>query len=337
MNLNTTYLGLKLKHPLMASASPFSKTADQIKQLEDAGAAAVVMHSLFEEQITLEEHQLDTHLNYGTESFGEALSYFPEMGSFNIGPDEYLEQIALAKKNIKIPLIASLNGVNTGWWVDYAKKIQEAGADALELNVYYIPTNIEQSSAEVEELYLEILREVKKEIKIPIAMKLGPFFSSLPYMAARLCKEGAKGLVLFNRFYQPDLDLENLEVFPNLVLSSSYELRLPLLWIAVLYGKIKADMALTTGVHSHLDVLKAMMVGANAAMMTSEMLLRGIGRFKEITTEMKQWMEEHEYESIEQMRGSMSQKNVADPASFERANYMKMLASFRPDPNSKMI
>ncbi len=336
MNLKTTYLGLELKHPLMASASPLSKTADQIKLLEEAGAAAVVMHSLFEEQLTLEEQQLDNTLNYGTESSGEALSYFPELGSFNIGPDEYLEQIALAKKSVDVPVIASLNGVTTGWWIDYAKKIEEAGADALELNVYYIPNRIDQSGSEVEELYLDVLREVKRGVSIPIAMKLSPFFSSTPNMAYKLSKEGADGLVLFNRFYQPDLDLEKLEVVPNLILSSSYEMRLPLLWIAVLFGKVKTDFALTTGIHNHLDVLKAMMVGANVAMMTSEMLSKGRGRFKEILHEMAQWMEEHEYDSVEQMRGSMSQKNVADPSAFKRANYMKMLASFRPDPNSQL-
>ncbi len=337
MNLKTTYLGLKLKHPLVASASPLSKTAEQVHKLEEAGASAVVLYSLFQEQVMFEEKQLDHYLNYGTESFGESLSYFPEMASFNIGPQQYIDQVRRIKEKTKIPVIASLNGMSLGWWVEYAKKLEEAGADALELNVYYIPTQIEQSGAQVEELYVQVLREVKKEVRLPVAMKLSPFFSATAHLANRLAQEGAAGLVLFNRFYQPDIDLEKLEIVPNLQLSSSYEMRLPLLWIAILYGRISVDFALTTGVHTHEDLLKAVMVGANVTMMTSEILKNGLGRFHEIIDATTKWMKEKEYQSIEQMRGSMSQKNVANPSAFERANYMKVLQSFRPDPTHKLI
>ncbi|MGQ9632231.1 MAG: dihydroorotate dehydrogenase-like protein [bacterium] len=332
MDLSTNYMGMALKNPIVPSASPLSKSLDGIRRLEDAGAAAVVMYSLFEEQITLESRQLDHYLSYGAESFGEALSYFPEMKSYNVGPDEYLNLISRAKRAVGIPIIGSLNGVSTGGWIDYARKIEQASADGLELNVYYIPTNPSMTGAEVEQMYLDVLRDVKRSVSIPVAMKLSPYFSATAHIAQLLAKGGADALVLFNRFYQPDIDIENLEVTPRLVLSDSDELRLPLRWVAILYGRIPVDFAITTGVHTHEDVLKALMAGANVAMMASELLRNGVRRIGEILNDMAKWMEEHEYESVAQLRGIMSQRNVAEPAAFERANYMKILQSFRPKP-----
>lgn len=333
MDLSTTYMGMKLKNPLVPSASPLSESVDSIRRLEDAGAAAVVMYSLFEEQINRESQQLDHFLSYGAESFGEALSYFPEMESYKTGPDEYLNLIREAKEAVGIPVIGSLNGVATGGWIDYAKRIEEAGADGLELNIYYVPTSIEMTGAEVEKMYVDIVRDVKSSVGLPVAVKLSPYFSATANMAHQLVGAGADALVMFNRFYQPDLDLENLEVVPNLVLSSSFEMRLPLRWVAILYGRVKADFAITSGVHNYEDVLKGLMAGANIMMMASELLRNGIGRLGVLLDEMTAWMEEHEYESVTQMRGSMSQKNVAEPAAFERANYMKVLQSWRPDPS----
>lgn len=327
-DLTTTYLGLSLKNPLVASASPMSKKLDLVKRLEESGAAAVVMYSLFEEQITHESNELDHYLNRGTETYAEALSYFPELDDYNLEPDTYLEHVHRVKKAVNIPIIGSLNGVSPGGWITYAKGIEEAGADALELNIYYLPTDIDLSSTEVEDVYVSLVKEVRMQVKIPIAVKLSPFFTALPYMTRRFVDAGANGLVLFNRFYQPDIDLENLEVVPNLQLSSSQELRLPLRWIAILYGRIKADFALTSGVHSAADVLKSMMVGAKVAMMTSTLLANGTERLTEILKDLEAWMEEFEYESIEQMQGSMSQKAVAEPAAFERANYLKALNSY---------
>lgn len=336
MDLSTEYLGLKLKSPLVPSASPLSRNLDSIRRLEDAGAAAVVMFSLFEEQITMESHQLDHYLTYGAESYPEALSYFPDMEQYNIGPEEYLELIRRARESVDIPIIASLNGVSSGGWIRYARLMEQAGAHALELNIYFIPTNPHLSGAQVEEMYLEVLRDVRASVSIPIAVKIGPYFSSLAHMARHLAEQGADGLVLFNRFYQPDFDLENLEVVPHLVLSTSDELRLPLRWIAILYGRISVDFAISSGVHTHLDVIKAMMAGANIAQMASELLHNGLRRIGEIEHAMTRWMEEYEYESVAQMRGSMSQRNVAEPAAFERANYMKVLDSFRPDPTGRL-
>lgn len=330
MDLRTEYLGMMLKNPIVASSSPFSYTLDGIKRLEDAGASAVVMHSLFEEQITIESFYLDYYLSHGTDSFPEALSYFPEMESYNVGPGAYLDLIHKAKSAVDIPIIGSLNGISTGAWTDYAALIEEAGADALELNIYYIPTSVFMTSAEVEYIYTDVLNEVKHTVEIPVAMKLSPYFSSTANMAHRLSEAGADGLVLFNRFYQPDFDLEKLEVAPRLVLSSSDDLRLPLRWVAILFGHIKVDFAITSGVHSYQDVLKALMAGANVTMMASELLKNGVGRIAEILTETEQWMEEHEYKSVRQMIGSMGQCHVAEPAAFERANYMKTLASYRP-------
>ena len=332
MDLSTSYLGLSLKHPVVPSASPLSASLDGICRLAEAGAAAIVLPSLFEEQFEAEANQLDHYLGYAADSFAEAVSYFPEASQYRIGPEEYLEQIAAARTLIDIPIIGSLNGVSAGGWVDYARLIEEAGAHALELNVYYIPTDLRMTGAEVETMYLDVLQEVRASVKIPIAMKLSPYFSATANMAMRLADAGADGLVLFNRFYQPDFDLDTLSVVPHLVLSTDWELRLPLRWTAILYGRVPADLAITGGVHSYEDVLKSVMAGANAVMLASELLQHGIDRIGEIVHGMRVWMTEREYESVSQMRGSMSQMCVAEPAAFERANYMKVLQSWRPDP-----
>jgi dihydroorotate dehydrogenase (fumarate) len=331
MNLTTSYMGMTLKNPIVPSASPLSGQIDNIRRMEDAGAAAVVMYSLFEEQIVYESHQLDRDLSYGTESFAESLSYFPDLTTYNIGPDQYLDLLRKAKQSVGIPIIGSLNAASPRGWVEYARKIEQTGVDALELNIYFIPTNPDQTSEEVEQTYLEIVREVKKLVRIPVAVKLSPFFSSTPNMAKRLAAAGADALVLFNRFYQPDFDLEALEVVPNLVLSSSDELRLPLRWVAILHGRIPVDFAITTGIHNHEDVLKGLMAGAKVTMMTSELLEKGIDRISRILANLSEWMEEHEYESVAQMQGSMCQMHVADPSAFERANYMKVLQSWDPE------
>jgi len=327
-DLSTSYLGLSLKNPLVVSPSPLCEDLGAIRKMEDAGASAVVLHSLFEEQLTLDSQDLDRFLTSGTESFAEALSYFPDMGQFKLGPEAYLEHIQKAKKAVKIPIIGSLNGVSTGGWVSYAKKIEQAGADALELNVYYIATDPDMSGPQVEQMYADLVRDVRGSLKIPIAVKLGPYFSSMASVARRLDQGGANGLVLFNRFYQPDFDLEKLEVTPNLNLSRSEELRLRLCWVAILSGRIKADMAITGGVHTAEDVIKSMMAGAKVAMMTSALLKNGIEHLKTVREGIEAWMEKHEYASIRQMQGSMSQKSVAEPAAFVRANYMKVLRSY---------
>lgn len=328
VDLTTNYMGLKLKNPLVASASPISKKLGGVRRLEDAGVSAIVMYSLFEEQIEYESRALDHFLNRGTESFAESLTYFPDMPQYNIGPEGYLDLINQVKQNVQIPVIGSLNGISTGGWVEYAKRIQEAGADGLELNIYNIPTDPAVTAAEVEDGYVELVRAVKSQVKIPLAVKLSPYFTSLPNLASRLSAAGANALVLFNRFYQPDLDIETLEVVPNLVLSNSDELRLPLRWIAILRGRVKADLALSTGVHKATDVIKALMAGANVAMTTSELLAHGVGRASEILTDLEKWMDEFEYGSVKKMIGSMCQTSVADPSTFERANYMKILQSF---------
>ncbi|MDX9831853.1 MAG: dihydroorotate dehydrogenase-like protein [Anaerolineae bacterium] len=325
VDLATTYMGIRLKNPIVPSASPLSADLVKIKQMEDAGAAAVVLHSLFEEQIETEAEALAYYLERGTESFYEALTYFPPMEDYRREPDEYLEHIRQARKAVDIPIIASLNGVTPGGWVSYARHFQEAGADAVELNVYWIPTDFGLMSYDVEDMYVKILRRVKDQVSIPVAMKLSPYFSALPHVASMLDAEGADGLALFNRFYQPDLDIEALEVRPNLVLSRSSEIRLPLRWIAILYGHVGASLALTTGIHTPEDALKAIMAGADVAHVCSLMLREGIGRISDLINGMTLWMEEHEYESLAQMKGSLSQKAVADPMAFERANYMKTL------------
>jgi len=327
-SLSTNYLNLELKNPLIASASPLSKKLDNIKRLEDAGIAAVVMYSLFEEQITHESNALDYFLNRGTESYAEALTYFPEMDNYNIGPDNYLELITKIKSHVEIPIIGSLNGISSGGWVEYAKKIEQAGADALELNIYYIPTETKISSGEIEIAQIELVTDVRAKISIPLAVKLSPYYSALPNFAERLVNSGANSLVLFNRFYQPDIDINTLEVNPSLELSNSYDLRLPLRWVAILYDRIKADLALTSGVHNEQDVIKAMMAGANVVEIASELIEKGPKRIPEILQGIENWLVEYEYKSIEQMRGSMSHKSVREPAAFERANYMKALQTF---------
>jgi dihydroorotate dehydrogenase (fumarate) len=328
LDLTTTYMGLHLKNPLVASASPLSKKLDTAWRLQDAGAAAIVMYSLFEEQITHESYELDSYLERGTHSYAEAISYFPDLDRYNIGPDSYLEHIHRLKQTVQIPVIASLNGISSGGWVDYAGKIEQAGADALELNIYYLPTDPNLSSTEIENDYVQLVSDVRAKVHIPLAIKLSPFFTALPHIARRFANAGANGLVLFNRFYQPDFDLDSLEVIPNLTLSTSQELRLPLRWIAILYGRIEADFALTSGVHTAQDVLKAIMAGASVTMMTSTLLEHGIGRLRSLQAELQAWMEEHEYTSISEMKGSMSQQAVAEPAAFERANYLKTLNAF---------
>jgi len=331
VDLTTNYLGLKLKNPLVASPSPLSEKVNNVKRMEEAGVSAVVMYSLFEEQIIHESLELDHFLNRGTESFAEALTYFPDMGKYSLAPDKYIETLEKTKQAVNIPVIGSLNGVSTGGWIEYARKIQDAGADGLELNLYYLPADLNLTSSQLEDNYIKLVSDIRASIKIPLAIKLAPFFTALPIFAIRLVAAGADGLVLFNRFYQPDLDLENLDVVPNLVLSNSDELRLPLRWIAILYGKVKADLALTTGVHTPEDAIKAIMAGANVAMTTSAILKRGTQAIVQILDGMESWMVDHEYVSVQQMRGSMSQGSVADPESFERANYMKVLNSFNPE------
>lgn len=330
MNLTTNYLGMLLKNPIVASSSPLSHSVDSIRRLEDAGAAAVVMYSLFEEQIGFDSYYIDYHLTQGTDSYAEAISYFPDMQSYNVGPDEYLNLIRRAKEAVKIPVIGSLNGASVGGWTDYATLIEEAGADALELNVYYLPTNTAIKGSDVEALYIDILTSVREVVNIPVAVKLSPFFSSIANMASRLSDGGADALVLFNRFYQPDFDLENLEVATRLVLSNSNELRLPLRWVAILYGRVSGDLAITSGVHTSQDVIKGLMAGAKVTMMASELLQNGVRRIGQVLNELVTWLSEHEYESVTQMIGAMSQKHCAEPAAFERANYMKMLQSYRP-------
>lgn len=329
MDLTTKYMGLKLKNPIVPSASPLSKNLDMVKQLEDAGAAAIVCYSLFEEQITHDANELDHYLTHGTDSFAEALTYFPDIEDYNLGPDEYLRHISRMKESVHIPVIGSLNGVSAGGWVKYAKLIEQAGADGLELNVYYIPTDVDLPGYEVENMYVNVLKAVKESVNIPVAIKLSPNFSSFANMAKRLDEAGADALVMFNRFYQPDFDLENLEIVPHLLLSSNYEMRVPLRWIAILYRKIHASMAATSGIHSAEDVLKIMMAGGDAAMLCSDLLRHGPVRITEILSDMMDWMQAKEYESISQMKGSMSQKSVAEPTAFERANYMKVLNSYK--------
>ncbi|MCB9731921.1 MAG: dihydroorotate dehydrogenase-like protein [Deltaproteobacteria bacterium] len=325
MDLTTKYLGLELSSPLVASASPLSRDIDNLKRLEDAGAAAVVMHSLFEEQLTIESHDLDHHLFHGAEQFAEALSYFPDMATYGLGPDQYLEHLAKAKAALGVPVIASLNGISSGGWIDFAKELEAAGADALELNTYFIATDLDVSGAEVEAMYRDLVRDVKATVKIPVAVKLSHFFSSIPHFCSGLDELGVDGLVMFNRFYQPDFDLERLEVVPRLTLSSPHELLLRLHWVAILAGRIDADMAVTGGVHTATDVVKAMMAGAKVAMMTSALLAHGIAHLGHVKAALERWLVEHEYPSIRLMQGSMSQRKVAEPAAFERANYMKVL------------
>jgi dihydroorotate dehydrogenase (fumarate) len=328
MNLSTTYLGLPLSNPLVASAGPLTKDIGHIRQMEDVGLAAIVMHSLFEEQIDREALELDRHLSNTSDVYAESLSYFPDMTSYNIGPDGYLEQLRRAKEAVDVPVIGSLNGTSMGGWIRYAKLIEEAGADALELNIFNLPTDPDTAGSQMEHQYLELVQGVSQSVKIPVAVKMSHFFSSIPHIANRLARSGASGLVLFNRFYQPDFDLEALEVTPALTLSHPNELLLRLHWVAILHGRIPADLAITGGVHSGIDALKAMMAGAQVAMMTSCLLRNGVAHAVQVRQDMEQWMEQHEYVSIRQMQGSMSYQSVPDTTAYERGNYMRTLSSY---------
>ena len=333
MNLKTEYLGLKLRTPLVPSASPLSVSLDNIKRMEDAGASAIVLHSLFEEHITFERHQLPHHFRHGTESYAEALSYCPEISVQTIGPESYLDEIAAAKDAVSIPIIASLNGSTLGGWTDYARRIEEAGAEALELNIYWIPTDPELTGSEVELRYGQIVSQVKETISIPIAVKLSPFFSNVANVAKLLAEAGAKGLVLFNRFYQPDIDLESLDVTPNILLSTPMAMRLPLCWIAILRDRIKVDLAATSGVHRATDVIKLLLAGADVTMLCSVLLRYGIDHLAVVERELEEWMEKHEYESVAQLKGSMSQKKCPDPTAFERAQYIHGISTSWRTPN----
>jgi dihydroorotate dehydrogenase (fumarate) len=314
----------------MASASPFTYKLDGFRQLEDAGVSAIVMHSLFEEQLKGEAFELEYLTSQGSETSAEAISYFPSADHYAVGPEEYLDLIRKAKAAVKVPVIASLNGVTPGGWIDFARGVQQAGADALELNVYYLATDPFQPGEVVERNYIEVLKMVKSQVKLPVTVKLSPFFSNLSNMARRLDQAGAAGLVLFNRFYQPDLDLEKLEVWPHVDLSTSAELKLPLRWIAILFGRVECSLAATSGIHTSEDVLKAVMAGADVTMICSALFQHGLGHVAAMVRGMEKWMEEREYVSVAQMKGSMSQKSCAEPAAYERANYMKTIQSFRP-------
>lgn len=332
MDLRTTYMGLELRSPLVVgAAAPLTEDLDNLKRLEDAGAAAVVLHSLFEEQIqrdTLEHHH---HMEFGTHSFAEALTFFPEPDIFHVGPDLYLNHIRKAKELVSIPIIASLNGNTTGGWIDYARQIEQAGADALELNIYDIPTDIHITGAEVEQEYLDILQAVRAAVTIPIAVKLSPYFSNMANMAKRLSETGANGLVLFNRFYQPDIDVDELEVRPHVLLSTPQDMRLPMRWIAILYGRINADFAATSGVHRATDAVRMLMAGAKITELVSVLLRHGINHLRDVELDLVQWLEEHEYESVQQLQGTMSQLNCPNPTEFERAQYMKAVQTFHPN------
>jgi dihydroorotate dehydrogenase (fumarate) len=328
MNLTTTYLGFKLRTPLVPSASPLSEKVDNVKRMEDAGASAVVFHSLFEEQVRHDHHDLQFYLDQGKESYAEALTYFPERAEFKVGPDAYLEHIAEAKRSVHIPIIGSLNGATFGGWMKYAREIQDAGADALELNIYSVPTTPERSAEDLENEYLTIIASIKAQLRIPVAVKLSPYFTNFGHFARRADRNGADALVLFNRFYQPDIELETLEINPNILLSTPMAMRLPMRWIAMLYGRIGANLAATSGIHRPTDALKMLMAGADVTMLCSVLLRRGIKYIRVLEQEIRDWMEQHEYESIEQLKGSMSQMNCPDPAAFERAQYMKALATY---------
>jgi len=328
IDLSTQYLGLKLRNPLVVSASPLSKEITNLRHMEDCGASAVVLHSLFEEQINIESNELDRFLWDGSDLGAESTTIFPDLGNYNIGPDAYLEHIRQAKQTVSIPVIASLNGVSRGGWVSYAREVQQAGADAIELNVYFIPADPASSSDEIEKLYIDLVTEIRHTVSIPVAVKVGPYFSAFANMAQRLEAAGANGIVIFNRFYQPDFDLDALEVKPVVTLSNSSELLLRLHWAAMLHGHIHADIAITGGVHTVEDVVKSMMAGAKVTMLASALLQNGIGYLRPLHNQLEAWLEKREYESIQQMQGSMSQKNVPNPKAFQRSNYMKVLSSY---------
>jgi dihydroorotate dehydrogenase (fumarate) len=328
MDLRTNYLGLNLSNPLVPSASPLAESLDNLRRMEDAGAGAVVLHSLFEEQIEQESRTLHHYLGHGTDSYSESLTYLPEPHQFRFKPQEYLEHVSRAKRALRIPVVASLNGSSTGGWVATAGQIEEAGADALELNLYHIPADLDTTGEQVEERYLAVVRQVRAAVRLPLAVKIGPHFSAPGNMARRLAEAGADGLVLFNRFYQPDIDLEDLEVRPSVLLSTPQALRLPLRWIAILHGRLHVSLAATGGIHTHADVLKMLMVGADVTMLCSALLRHGIEHLATVKAGLVRWMEEHEYASVVQMKGSMNQRSCADPTAFERANYMKALTGY---------
>ena len=336
MNLETTYLGIKLKNPIVASASPLSSDVGNVKKMEDMGASAVVLYSLFEEQIERENRALDHFLTTTGESYAEAISYFPEPEEFNnVEAEEYLEHIRILKESVDIPIIGSLNGVSKGGWMSYAEKMEEAGADAIELNIYYIAADPDRTSSMIEQMYYDNVRAVKKSVHIPVAIKLSPYFTSFANMAKLLQGAGADGLVLFNRFYQPDIDLENLEVSPSLQLSYPFENRLPLRWIAILRPYITCSLAATTGIHTAEDVIKMILVGADVAMTTSLLLKKGIEELNVLLRDLENWMDMKGYESVYQMKGAMSSASVAEPAAFERANYVRILQSYKPHQTIK--
>lgn len=328
IDLKTRYLGLELKNPLVASASALSKKTSRVKRIEDAGISAVVMYSLFEEQILHDSLAFNYFMQRGTERFAESLDYFPDLDQYNVGPEGYLEQIRRNKEAVDIPVIGSLNGVSNSGWIEYAQKMVQAGVDALELNTYYIPSNPDITASQLEDNYVELVKAVCGNVNVPVSVKLSPFFSSLPNLVKRLVDAGADGFVLFNRFIQPDLDIENMKVDTTLHLSTSAELLLPLRWMALLHGRIDADLALTSGVHTGVDLVKSIMAGATVAMVASEFVAKGIERAQDMLAEMENWMIAYEYGSVEKMRGSMSQQHVENPAAFERANYMKALQTY---------
>ncbi|RUL85632.1 dihydroorotate dehydrogenase-like protein [Tautonia sociabilis] len=328
VDLSTRYLGLDLAHPIVVSACSLGFDLGNLKRMEDAGASAIVLPSLFEEQIVHDQLAVHEFYEFTSEKFPEALSFFPEMNDDNTGPEAYLRLVESAKRSLGIPVIGSLNGNSTGGWIRYAKLIQDAGADALELNVYRVVTDSHDDAIAVEAQDLELVTEVCRSVSIPVAVKIGPYFSSLPNFAVRLAGAGASGLVLFNRFYQPDIDLETLRVVPRLVLSTSDEVRLPMRWIAVLYGRVRASLAATTGVHEPQDVLKLLLAGADATMVASALYRRGIGHLKVLVEGTRAWLEERDYLSVGQMKGSISQINAPDPEAFERANYIKTLVNY---------
>jgi dihydroorotate dehydrogenase (fumarate) len=327
IDLSTTYLGLKLRTPLVPSASPLSQELDSIRRLEDSGASALVLYSLFEEQLRQEALELNQRLDAGTESFAESVTFFPRPVEYRVGPEGYLNHIRRAKEAVRIPIIASLNGATFGGWTNYARQMEQAGADAIECNIYSIATDMDVPAAEIEQAYIEIVKAVKAAVTIPVSVKLSPFFSNLANMAKQLQQAGADGLVLFNRFYQPDIDLDELEIKPNVLLSTPQALRLPLTWVGILYGRIRASLAATSGVHGPEDVTKLLMAGADVTMLCSTLLRNGISHLRYIEQGLLEWMEKHEYESVQQMKGSMSQLRCSDPAAFERAQYMRAVKS----------
>ena len=329
MDLSTRYLGFDLPHPLLPGASPLVDDLDLVRRLEDAGAPAIVMHSLFEEQLVREQLATARFLDTTAESTAEALSYLPTPDAFALGPEQYLEQIHRLKQTVSVPVIASLNGTTEGGWLTYARLLEQAGADALELNVYALATDFEESSEILERRTVRMLAAVKGAVHIPVAVKLSPFYTCFAHFARRLDEYGADGLVLFNRFYQPDLDVEALEVVPTLRLSDSSELLLRLRWLAILAGRLRPSLAVTGGVHTAVDAIKAVMAGADAVQVVSELLKRGPERLRNLRMEMARWLEEHEYDSLAQARGSLSLLRCPDPAAHERANYMAILQSWK--------